>query len=287
MLSTFPKLVDQQQPMATPGDGRSSRKPRRWLGLVLGLAAGCASGRPHVDQALLADKGARPAGSGGVAPYAAACPDVLEIAVARRPDLTGEDSIDPCGCIRLGNVARLRVEGLPTAAIARKVAAAAGAPTADVQVRVADFKSQQIYLFGEVAGLQRAVPYQGPETVLDMLQRAGGITTGASPGHVYVIRSHVADAGQPEVFHVDLDAIVMNHDTRTNLRLEPSDQVYVGESRRSSLEKCVPPCLRPVYEMLCGLAGARRAKLEPAPDRPDAQPGGPAMAPPDRLPNLR
>jgi protein involved in polysaccharide export with SLBB domain len=271
--------------MAKRRTRRSPRQARHWLALVLGLAAGCASARPHVDQALLADKGARAATTGVAAPYAAACPDVLEVVVTRRPDLTGQDPIDPCGCIRLGSAGRLRVEGLPTTTIARKVAYAAGVPPADVQVRVADFRSQQIYLFGQVTGVQRAVPYEGPETVLDMLQRIGGITTGAAAGDVYVIRSHVADGGQPEVFHVDLEAIVLNHDTRTNLRLQPSDQVYVGESRRSSLEKCVPPCLRPLYELLCGLTGSPRAN--PAmPGREDAQPARPSAAAPDRLPDL-
>jgi protein involved in polysaccharide export with SLBB domain len=278
--------------MVKPGKGRSTRKAWRWLGPVLVLTvAGCATGRPHVDQALLANKGARSPGGRTAESYVAACPDVLEIVVARRPELTGQDPIDPCGCIRLGSVGMVRVEGLPVTAMARRVAAAAGVSSADVQVRVAEFKSQQIYLFGQVSGLQRAVAYQGPETVLDVLERVGGITAGAAPGDVDVIRSHVADGHQAEVFHVDLRAIVTDRDARANLRLQPSDQVYVGESRRSSLEKCVPPCLRPVYELLCGLRGTTGAApgnvhAEDRPGGPPAPPSSPSVLPP-AFPDLR
>jgi hypothetical protein len=45
----------------------------------------------------------------------------------------------------------------------------------------------------------------------------------------------------------------MNQDQGTNLRLQPFDRVFVGEAKKSSLEKCLPPCLRPMYEKLCGM----------------------------------
>jgi protein involved in polysaccharide export with SLBB domain len=125
-------------------------------------------------------------------------------------------------------------------------------PADYVDVRLAEFRSQCLYLFGEVNGLQRSVPYRGQETVLDLLQRVGGITPGAAPEEVYVVRSRVLDGQRPEVFHVDLRAIVVNHDAKTNVRLEPFDQVYVGATRRARLEKCIPPWLRPLFHAVCG-----------------------------------
>jgi hypothetical protein len=118
---------------------------------------------------------------------------------------------------------------------------------------VAAYRSEQVFLFGEVSGAQRAVPYQGPETVLDLLQRVGGLGAGAAPGDVQVVRAHVADGGRPEVFQVDLEAILRKKDQETNVRLEPFDQVYVGSSRPCRLSSCVPPWLRPLYESVCGL----------------------------------
>lgn len=233
--------------------GRSGRFARRGLGLLLWLATGCALQKPHLDQALLAENGATARNEGVVEQYRVSCPDVLELTIELRPELTGKQVIGTDGCIALGPVGRLRVEGRTVAEIAGRVADEAGLRPERVRVRVADFKSQQIYLFGPGAGVQRTVAYQGPETVLDLLQRTGGITAGAAPGEVYVVRSHVADGKQPEVYHILLQAIVRNQDQRTNLRLQPFDQLHVAETRRSSLVTCFPRWMRPLYESICGL----------------------------------
>jgi protein involved in polysaccharide export with SLBB domain len=223
-----------------------------WLGLVLCCVAGCSLGRSQVDRALLAEHGL---GAGGtVGPYAVHCPDALQVTFADRPDLSFPRTVGADGRIDLGSLGRLRVEGLAPDEIVTRIAEQTGVPAGRVHVDVTGFNSQQVYLFGQVAGLQRAVPYRGQETVLELLQRVGGITAGAAPNDVYVLRPHVADGGTPEVFAVNLRAIVLSHDQQTNLRLQPFDQVYVGETGQSSYVKCVPPCVRPLYEALCGLS---------------------------------
>ena len=40
----------------------------------------------------------------------------------------------------------------------------------------------------------------------------------------------------------------LKHDHRTNIRLLPFDQVYVGETRRAQIEKAIPPWLRRMYQ---------------------------------------
>jgi hypothetical protein len=89
---------------------------------------------------------------------------------------------------------------------------------------------------------------------------------------VQIIRPHVADGKTPEVFHVNLDAILRQDDQVSNVRLEPSDQVYVGQSSPSRLRPCVPPWLRPAYETVCGM---RRAA--------DTAPVGETAPPPRKL----
>ena len=37
---------------------------------------------------------------------------------------------------------------------------------------------------------------------------------------------------------------------QTNLRLQPFDQIHVGETRQARVERCIPPWLRPVYQAL-------------------------------------
>jgi hypothetical protein len=63
----------------------------------------------------------------------------------------------------------------------------------------------------------------------------------------------VAEGQPPQVFRVDLRAIILDHDERTNVRVQPFDQVYVGETRKACFGKCVPPWLRPAYDAACGM----------------------------------
>lgn len=237
-----------------PGEDRLYRWLATRLALLvpLLLPTGCAN-RPYLDRALMAERGSALRNEGVAGTYRPGCPDVLEFTVAGRPDLTGQREIGPDGRVELGPLGRVRIEGLPLEEIGPRVAQEGGLSPERVQVRVVDFRSQPVYLIGQVMGQQRAVPYMGPETVLDLLKRAGGITPGAAPESVYVVRSRVAEGGRPEVFHIDLRAVVSGRDAQTNIRVEPFDQVFVGESRRSSLERCLPPWLRPTYEALCGL----------------------------------
>jgi protein involved in polysaccharide export with SLBB domain len=237
------------------------------------LLAGCALGQPHLDHVLLADRGAGVRNEGVAECYLVHCPDVLAIQVSDRPDLTGPHPVGPDGRIDLDGHDRLRVEGRTVPEIGRLVAREIGLPQEQVHVRVAAFNSQQVYLFGQGIGVQRAVPYQGPETVLDLLQRTGGIASGAAPNDIYLVRSHIAEDRQPEVFHINLPAILMQKDQRTNLRLQPFDQVYIGETRQASLTKCVPPCFRPFYEAICGLdqPAQRNDAIRVAPFRREAR----------------
>jgi protein involved in polysaccharide export with SLBB domain len=190
-------------------------------------------------------------GASAAASYPVVCPDVLDLVIEGHPGLSGPHPIGIDGRLDLEPVGRPRVEGQTVPEINQQLAELLGMPRSAVHVSVGAYHGQCIYLVGEVTGLQRAVPYQGQETVLELLQRTGGITPGAEPEAVYVVRSHVSEGKRPEVFHVDLRAIVLNRDDATNLRLQPFDQVHVGATRRARVEKALPPWLRPCFDHLC------------------------------------
>jgi protein involved in polysaccharide export with SLBB domain len=249
-----------------PGPGGEWLLALAGVGLLL---AGCVGGGQPVDRVLQADRrGAAARQTQAAAHYLVACPDVLEIQVPGATRMNGRYPVGADGRIDFGAAGQLRVEGQPVAEIARGVAELCGVPASSVQVRVVEYNSQRVYLFGEVAGLQRTVPYQGEETIADLLHRAGGITSGAAPAHVHVIRPRIIEGKPPLVFKVDLEAIVMGRDQSTNIRVQPFDQIHVGETRRSSLEKCVPPLFRPLYQSLCGL---EKPRVPAAPERGDRQ----------------
>ncbi|HBI41384.1 MAG TPA: hypothetical protein DDY78_00820 [Planctomycetales bacterium] len=223
------------------------------LALALGLTAGCAASGPRLAKALMADRDPAAHGADIEDHYIVHCPDLLEVDTAGRLDDNVARPVGADSRIPLADGGRLHADGLTTPEIARAVADWLGLPAEQVHVGVIEYNSQELYLFGEVAGGERPIPYQGPETVLDLLQRIGGVAPGAALGNVQVVRSHVADGTSPELFQVDLKAILLCDDQKTNVRLEPFDQIYIGQTKRSSLEPLLPPWLQPLYERLTGI----------------------------------
>lgn len=233
-----------------------------WTGLLTPLLCGCVSNRGQIAQAMLAQHPPAAHLRQVADTYVVHCPDVLQVDIAGWPQSSGAKHIDADGCIDLGEAGRLRVDGETTPAIARRVAETVGVPAQQVRVAVADYNSQYLYLFDPAAGSQRALPYRGPETVLDLLHRFGGLAHSSALRPITVIRPHVAEGKTPEVFHVDLAAIVLRNDPETNLLLQPFDQVYLGPSHRSCFHGCLPPWLRKwlgsVPNQLPWLAATRR-----------------------------
>jgi protein involved in polysaccharide export with SLBB domain len=232
---------------------RQSRRLAPPAILAFVSVTGCSGDRALLDRALHRERPPLPQKVNAGAEYLVYCPDILELKVPDRPGLNGCQAIGVDGRIDLGSYGRLRVEGLSVDQVADAIAGVIGLPEEQVNVSVAEYKSQQIFLFGQVAGLQRAVAYQGPEPVVDLLQRVGGITNGAALGSIYVVRPGVIGGQEPQVFHIDLRGSLLGKDQRTNIAVQPFDQVFVGETRPFSLEKCIPPILRPLYEMICGM----------------------------------
>ncbi len=230
------------------------------LVLLLVLLGGCATDKHQVEKNLMGDRDSQRS-QGVVENYLVGFPDVLEFEVAEHSEFSGQARVGPDGRVlllqragddRMGGGQRLRVEGHSTAEIARLLADLTGIAPDKIKVRVAEYHSQHLYLMGQVVGWQRTASYQGQETVLDVLQRVGGITPGAAPDDVYVVRAHLADSQRPEVFHVDLDDIVLKKKLETNIRVMPNDQIYVGETRQARLIKCFPPWMQPMFLALCG-----------------------------------
>jgi protein involved in polysaccharide export with SLBB domain len=209
---------------------------RQLVAYCLLMVAGCVAPR----ECYCRDGG--PTSAEAAAAYTVACPDVIELTAG--PDLAGRLPVDSDGTIQLGTDGRLRVEGLTTGQVAHQLAAVLGVPGQLIQAHVVEYASRQLFLCGPVAGHERAVPYEGPETVVDFLRRAGGLTRDARPREVHVVRANVAAGRRPEVFDVDLRAILSRSDQRTNILLQPYDQVYVGETARSNWAKYLPPWMQ-------------------------------------------
>ncbi|MFO0798162.1 MAG: hypothetical protein U0804_11860 [Gemmataceae bacterium] len=213
------------------------------------LAAGCADARflrrnapPPPDPVAAATP---------AADYRIGCPDVLEVGVADRPAWDAVAAVDLDG--RLPVAARPRVEGLTLEEARVAVALAAGVPPDDVSLSLAAPRGGRVYVHGPVRGHTRVVPFQGPEPVVAFLTRTGSLPPGSELSKVYVVRPNVAGGGRPEVFKVNPAAVLLDNDHATNVTLRPSDQVYVGETRGSTVSRMLPSWLGPAYRRLLGL----------------------------------
>jgi protein involved in polysaccharide export with SLBB domain len=223
------------------------------LGPILALAVGCAADSAQLNRALLADHHSTGPSSEHAAHYLVYSPDVLDIHILGYPGWNGPHPINADGRLLLGGIEFPRVDGRNVAEIAHVLGEKGGVPESQIQVSVVEYNSQHLYVQSEAPGLPQVVAYQGPETIVEFLQRVGGVTQRGSPYDIQVVRSHVADGRSPEVFHVDLDAILLKHDPSTNVILESFDQIYIGQSRGSCFLTGVPPWLRPFFGKLCGV----------------------------------
>lgn len=206
--------------------------------------AGCADTRPI----RLPPPGPVPAA------YRLGCPDVVEVSFAGRPEWDSVASVDVDGGLPLGDPGKPRVVGMTAAEVRDLIARLTDTDPARITVTVADTRAGHVYVAGPDNGRLRPVPYRGPEPVLDFLTRVGAIRPHCTElNDVYVVRPNVAAGVPAEVFHVDVEAVLFDGDAATNVTLRPSDQVYIGETRRSSFARLLPDWLRPFYQQLVGL----------------------------------
>jgi protein involved in polysaccharide export with SLBB domain len=185
--------------------------------------------------------------------YRVGCPDVLAVSFADRPDLDAAAAIDLDGRLPLPDLGRPAVAGESLEHVRGELARLAGVPPDRVGVSLAAPRSGRVYVHGPVRGRVRVVPYRGPEPVMDFLRRVGGLPPGSKLSAVYVVRPNVAAGGRPEVFRVDVAAVVLDGDGATNVPVRPSDQVYVGETRGSVVARFLPHWLGAAYRRLVGL----------------------------------
>jgi len=212
------------------------------FGLLAASSSGCATCPSKITAAL--NRSAPTSTQSTTQAYTLACPDRILIWLQDRPDLSRELVIEPDGCIPLGQLGRVRVDGAAPADVAQLIAKSLNIPADHVKVTVVEHASKQLVIFGPGDGVQRVVAYIGPEKVTDLLRRTGGLSPGAAYNSVQVIRPHVATGRRPEVFPVDLGQIVMANDSSSDIVIQPNDQIYLGETSGSSIAKCLPPWVR-------------------------------------------
>ncbi|GBD37132.1 hypothetical protein HRbin36_02262 [bacterium HR36] len=165
--------------------------------------------------------------------------DVLAIRFNLRPEWNGEYLVWPHGCIVLPEAGALPVHGHTTDEIAELIREQSADEVGLVFVEVRRFENQQVYLFGEIQGGSRAIPYHGPETLAQLLQRAGGLTPDADPTSIRVHRLYGSN-GEEEIIRVNLLAVLYAQDRQQNIYIRPYDRIVVSRNSWACLRACLP-----------------------------------------------
>ena len=183
--------------------------------------------------------------------YRVGFPDVLQISVPGRPDCSGIFPISAEGCVEIATLGNPRIEGETIRGVSRKLGDLAGLRPGEVRCQVRQHGSSFVYVHGPINGPERTVAYRGPESVVSLLRRIGGVQPGAKLKEVHVVRGNLVHEQAPQVFSVDLEAILLKGDPTTNVVLQPFDAIYLGEMQRSKLGRALPDWMRPAYRKFC------------------------------------
>jgi protein involved in polysaccharide export with SLBB domain len=156
--------------------------------------------------------------------YAIAMPDVLEVRFIDHAQLDCLASVDVDGTIDLGEYGRPVVERCTIEEARQRIASSVGVSIAKVTVKLRQARSQFITLSGPDRQRMRLVPYAGPETVAEFLNRLE-IPVSSEMTYVVVLRGNVAGGGAAEVHRVDLQSTTSTE----KLTLQAGDAVYLND----------------------------------------------------------
>lgn len=142
----------------------------------------------------------------------------------------GDQEVQVDGSVDLGRFGRIRVAGMTVEAIelavASQIADISGQPE-EVNVQLLETNASRIYVLGAV-GSPGTYELAGNETVLDVIMKAGGLTSRASPCDIIMVRP-TNPCDSRVVQRVCYRQITQLGDVSSNYQLQPGDRVVVGE----------------------------------------------------------
>ena len=145
--------------------------------------------------------------------------------------ISGPHLVRPDGSVDLGTYGEVPIAGktLKDAKKAIEEHLSASLLDPEVIVDVQNYRTNVYYIVTKQPGVGLSVqslPLDGSETVFDAIRRLGGISAANDPKDIHIVRPR-GDGGCPLVIPVDLRAIALNGDTRTNYQLLPGDRLII------------------------------------------------------------
>jgi polysaccharide export outer membrane protein len=156
--------------------------------------------------------------------------DVIKITVYDHPELTTTERVSGEGIITLPLIGEIKVAGLTTDQMAKKIAARLSdgfIVEPNVSVFVVEFRSKKTIIIGYV---NRPGMYMlsGNTTLLELISLAGGLSKDAG-GKATIKRKHLGSNGEGTI-NIDLQKLIDQGDTSLNIPLMDGDSVFIAKA---------------------------------------------------------
>ncbi len=194
--------------------------------------------------------------------YRMAPPDTVQIYSKRIREIHRHtETISPDGKLTLPLLGRIYVAGMTTEEVEAELQIMAQEfyEDADVSVRVVDYASKKIFVFGEVS---RPGPYtyNGANTVLGTMSKAQP-TRLADPSKILVLRPN-EDGEMIRKMTVDMNKMVKDGDLLLNAVMEEGDIIYVPPTPLAAVALGFQQLLLPFQPIASTVAGPSDIQYE-------------------------
>jgi len=169
-------------------------------------------------------------------PYKITNGDRLRIEIFPEDDLVTQCRVDAKGCVNLKLVGEVTLLGLTVQDAEKAIENAYRDQrylrNPQVRINVEEYRPREVFISGDVKAPARYVmPIETVMTVVDLVQKAGGLTDTARGTAVRVLRK--GPDGKEQVIEVDVESILKAKKKAkvedNSLELEPDDNVFVPQ----------------------------------------------------------
>ena len=172
--------------------------------------------------------------------------DVVEITVARHPEVSKQYLINSEGKIQYEFVGDIEIGGLTKKEardlIAKRLETYIVSP--EVTVKIMGYNSKVVYIIGEVGAPGRIYMRGDTITIREALLQAGLPLLSASTRKCRLITP--TDSGKAKQKYVDVFALLYEGDLRQNFVMKPGDTLYIPATIMAKAMRVIQPVAQPV-----------------------------------------
>jgi len=174
--------------------------------------------------------------------------DVIDIAIARHPEVSGQYMVNGEGKIQYGFVGDIAILGLTKKEIkdilTEHLSTYIVSP--DVTITIAGYNSKMVYVIGEVGVPGRIYMRGDTITVREALLQAGLPLLSASTAKCRLITP--APDGLATIKYVNVFKLLYEGDLREDLAMKPGDTLYIPATILAKAMRVIQPVSQPIGE---------------------------------------